>query len=126
MKALSVTAREQTERLCVGMTSQWRVDRVRALALLIAAEGGPLDRKVFGWLGKRAWRSCFWCHLFQTNGNRERASVSLSAQARRILGWPAPPLYVSRWKRLASVRALVARARNVYARGECPRKEVRL
>ncbi len=125
-KTLAATARDQAERLCADMTSHWREDRVRALALLIAAEGGPLDRKVFTWIGKRAWRSCFWCYLFTTCANRSRGTVSLSEQARRLLGWPTPPPYVSRWKRLADVRILVGRATNVYAQGECPRKEVRL
>lgn len=104
------TARDLAERLCNGMTSHWRTDRVRALVMLIKAEGSPLSREVFGWIGKGAWRSCFWCYLFSTTGNR----VQLSAHTRRLLGWPAPPPYVSQRKRLAGVRALVARATNVY------------
>ncbi len=125
-KKLVPTAREQAERLCSHMTLRWQADRIRGMELLIKAGGKPLDREVFRWLGKRSWSCCFNCYLFTTCGNRERASVSLSVQARRLLGWPAPPVYVSQAKRLAGVRGLVARATNVYAQGECPRKEVRL
>src|SRR4051794_36094788 len=109
----------QVEQLLDGMTSYWRDKRRRVLELLLKAGGGPIDHRVLSWLAKDAWHDCFNTWIFTVSGGRSATrSVSLSRQARVVLGWPVEPLPLTRGQRLAGVRAALASAKNIATAAE--------